>query len=64
MVTPVPKEDGSFQLQMACPIKFSDGLPQPQHIGVAVGANSDQVLTQAGFSAQEIAALRRAGITV
>jgi crotonobetainyl-CoA:carnitine CoA-transferase CaiB-like acyl-CoA transferase len=63
MVTQVPRGDGSFQRQMACPIRFSNGLPQPQHIGVPVGANSDQVLTEAGFSAQEIAALRRAGIT-
>jgi crotonobetainyl-CoA:carnitine CoA-transferase CaiB-like acyl-CoA transferase len=61
VVTQVPRGDGSLQSQMACPLKFSDGLPEPRHIGVAVGAHSEQVLGEAGFSAEEIAALREAG---
>jgi crotonobetainyl-CoA:carnitine CoA-transferase CaiB-like acyl-CoA transferase len=42
-------------------LKFSDGLPEPRHIGAAAGAHSEQVLGAAGFSAEEIAALREAG---
>jgi len=61
MVTQVPREDGSQQPQMACPLKFSAGLPPPRHIGVAAGKHSDQVLREAGFSDQDIAVLRQAG---
>ncbi|SDU85762.1 CaiB/BaiF CoA transferase family protein [Pseudomonas mucidolens] len=58
----VPREDGSFQAQMACPLKFSAGLPAPRHIGVALGAHSDEVLGELGFSAQRIAQLRGAKV--
>lgn len=61
VVTQVPRGDGSAQSQMACPLKFSDGLPPPRHIGVAPGAHSEQVLREAGFSADHIAALRESG---
>lgn len=61
VVTQVPRGDGTSQPQMACPVKFSEGLPAPRHIGVSVGAHSDQVLREAGFSEQEISALREAG---
>jgi crotonobetainyl-CoA:carnitine CoA-transferase CaiB-like acyl-CoA transferase len=61
MVTQVPREDGSLQPQIACPVKFSAGLPPPRHIGVAAGLHSDQVLREAGFSDQDIVALRQAG---
>jgi crotonobetainyl-CoA:carnitine CoA-transferase CaiB-like acyl-CoA transferase len=61
VVTQVPRGDGTSQPQMACPVKFSEGLPAPRHIGVSVGAHSDQVLQEAGFNEQEISALRRSG---
>jgi crotonobetainyl-CoA:carnitine CoA-transferase CaiB-like acyl-CoA transferase len=61
VVTQVPRGDGSTQPQMACPLKFSDGLPPPQHIGVAAGAHSEQVLREAGFSDDHISALRESG---
>jgi len=61
VVTQVPRGDGSAQPQMACPLKFSDGLPPPRYIGVAAGAHSEQVLREAGFSADQIAALRESG---
>jgi crotonobetainyl-CoA:carnitine CoA-transferase CaiB-like acyl-CoA transferase len=61
VVTQVPRGDGSAQPQMACPLKFSDGLPPPRHIGVAAGIHSEQVLREAGFSADQIAALRESG---
>ena len=61
VVTQVPRGDGSAQPQMACPLKFSEGLPPPRHIGVAGGAHSEQVLSEVGFSAGQIAALRESG---
>lgn len=59
LVSQVPRGDGSTQAQIACPLKFSEGLPAPRHIGVAVGAHSDEVLAELGFSAQRIGELRR-----
>jgi crotonobetainyl-CoA:carnitine CoA-transferase CaiB-like acyl-CoA transferase len=59
LVSQVPRGDGSTQAQLACPLKFSQGLPAPRHIGVAVGAHSDEVLAELGLSAQRIGALRR-----
>jgi crotonobetainyl-CoA:carnitine CoA-transferase CaiB-like acyl-CoA transferase len=62
MLAQVPRGDGSAQLQMACPVKFSEGLPAPRHIGVAAGAHSRQVLAEAGFSPEEIQLMRGAGV--
>ena len=59
LVSQVPREDGSLQAQMACPLKFSEGLPEPRHIGARLGAHSDQVLAELGYSAERIEALRR-----
>ncbi len=64
MVRQVPREDGSMQAQMACPLKFSDGLPEPRHIGVPVGAHSEAVLAEIGFSAKQVAAMRQLGVTL
>jgi len=58
VVTQVPRGDGSRQAQMACPLKFSDGLPAPRHIGAKVGEHTDQVLGELGFSVERIARLR------
>ncbi|QJI30443.1 CoA transferase [Pseudomonas sp. ADAK18] len=62
LVSQVPRGDGSSQAQMACPLKFSEGLPAPRHIGVVLGAHSDEVLVELGFSAQQIDDLRRAKV--
>jgi crotonobetainyl-CoA:carnitine CoA-transferase CaiB-like acyl-CoA transferase len=45
-------------------LKFSDGLPEPRHIGAALGQHTDQVLGELGFDAQRIAELRRAKVVV
>ncbi|MCJ8205664.1 CaiB/BaiF CoA-transferase family protein [Pseudomonas sp. RGM2987] len=58
VVAQVPRGDGTSQAQMACPLKFSDGLPEPRHIGAGLGEHTDQVLGELGFSAQRIARLR------
>lgn len=62
LVTEVPRGDGSTQPQMACPLKFSDGLPEPRHVGASLGQHTDEVLAELGFSAQRIEALRRAQV--
>ncbi|WP_095078440.1 CaiB/BaiF CoA-transferase family protein [Pseudomonas sp. Irchel s3h17] len=64
LLTQVPRSDGSTQAQMACPLKFSEGLPEPRHIGAALGAHTDQVLSELGYSQEQIAALRRARVVV
>ncbi|WP_207286447.1 CaiB/BaiF CoA-transferase family protein [Pseudomonas sp. FW300-N2A2] len=62
LVTDVPRGDGTSQAQMACPLKFSDGLPEHRHIGAALGEHTDQVLGELGFGAERIAELRRAKV--
>jgi alpha-methylacyl-CoA racemase len=62
LVTEVPRGDGTTQAQMACPLKFSDGLPEPRHIGARLGEHTDQVLGELGFSAQRIEELRMAKV--
>ncbi|MCU1750041.1 CaiB/BaiF CoA transferase family protein [Pseudomonas sp. 6D_7.1_Bac1] len=59
LVTQVPRNDGTTQAQMACPLKFSEGLPEPRYIGAALGEHTDQVLGGLGYSAQRIEELRR-----
>ncbi|WP_434572403.1 CaiB/BaiF CoA transferase family protein [Pseudomonas sp. Z3-8] len=58
LVTRVPRGDGSSQAQMACPLKFSEGLPEPRHIGARLGAHTEQVLRELGFNDERIARLR------
>lgn len=62
LVSQVPRGDGSTQAQLACPLKFSEGLPAPKHIGAAVGGHTDEVLAELGFSVQRIAELRQARV--
>ncbi|APC18032.1 carnitine dehydratase [Pseudomonas frederiksbergensis] len=62
LVTQVPRSDGTIQAQMACPLKFSEGLPEPRHIGAALGEHTDQVLAELGYSAERIEALRTAKV--
>lgn len=64
LVTEVPRGDGTTQAQMACPLKFSDGLPEPRYIGAAIGQHTDQVLGELGYSAERIAQLRRTKVIV
>jgi crotonobetainyl-CoA:carnitine CoA-transferase CaiB-like acyl-CoA transferase len=62
LVTQVPRGDGSAQAQMACPLKFSEGLPEPRHIGAVLGQHTDQVLGELGFSVERIEELRQAKV--
>ncbi|MDO8697287.1 MAG: CaiB/BaiF CoA-transferase family protein [Pseudomonas sp.] len=58
MLVEVPRDGKTPQRQIACPIKFSSGLPAPRHIGAPVGAHTAEVLMGLGYSAEQIAELR------
>ncbi|MGE8498848.1 MAG: CaiB/BaiF CoA transferase family protein [Pseudomonas sp.] len=58
LVVEVPRAGGTPQRQLACPIKFSAGLPAPRHIGAGLGEHTDEVLSTLGYSAQQLAELR------
>jgi crotonobetainyl-CoA:carnitine CoA-transferase CaiB-like acyl-CoA transferase len=62
LVVEVPRAGQAPQRQIACPIKFSAGLPAPRHIGAALGAHTEQVLTELGYSAERIAELKAAKV--
>ncbi|MDR9752365.1 CaiB/BaiF CoA-transferase family protein [Pseudomonas sp. SZMC_28357] len=64
LVVQVPREGGASQAQMACPLKFSEGLPAPRHIGAALGQHTDQVLGELGVSAERIAELRKGKVII
>ncbi|SQF99890.1 CoA-transferase [Paucimonas lemoignei] len=61
VVTQVPRGDGTSQAQIACPLKFSEGLAAPRHMGVRLGADSQQVLEDLGYTEQQIAEMRESG---
>lgn len=64
LVTQVPRAGKPAQAQMACPIKFSQGLPPAKHIGAALGAHTTEVLTALGYSAEDIQRLKAGKVVV
>lgn len=62
LVTEVPRAGSGPQAQIACPIKFSSGLPAPRHIGATLGAHTREVLAELGYSAEQIDQLRAAKV--
>jgi len=60
VVTQVPNGKGGEQRQMACPIRFSAGLPEPRHIGAALGAHTAEVMAELGYTDEQVAALKAA----
>src|SRR3989338_1921820 len=62
LVTKVPRAGNAPQTQIACPIKFSSGLPAPRHIGATLGAHTAEVLTELGYSTEQIAQLKAAKV--
>lgn len=62
LVVEVPRGEGRTQRQMACPIRFSAGLPEPRHIGAAAGEHSAEVLRELGYSEAQVAELKAAKV--
>jgi crotonobetainyl-CoA:carnitine CoA-transferase CaiB-like acyl-CoA transferase len=62
LVTEVPRAGSDPQRQIACPIKFSSGLPAPRHIGAALGAHTSEVLAELGYSVEQITELKAAKV--
>ncbi|MES2818512.1 MAG: CaiB/BaiF CoA-transferase family protein [Pseudomonadota bacterium] len=62
LVTQVPRDGLPPQAQIACPIKFSGGLPAPRHIGASLGAHTDEVLAELGYTPERIAVLKAAKV--
>ena len=62
LVAEVPRAGSAPQRQIACPIKFSAGLPAPRHIGAALGAHTEEVLAELGYSPEQIAQLKAAKV--
>jgi len=62
LVVEVPRDGQAPQKQLACPLKFSSGLPAPRHIGAPLGAHTEEVLRSLGYSTEQIAALKSAQV--
>lgn len=60
LVTEVPGPSGPLR-QLACPLKFSAGLPPPRHSGAAPGEHGEQVLRELGYDEARIQDLRACG---
>ena len=62
MVIEVEREDGSMQKQLGHPIKFSNTACCSSSTGGALGEHTEAVLASAGYSENEIQALRAKGL--
>lgn len=62
MLVDVPRPGGGTQKQIASAIKFSTAKPRYDYIGAPLGAHTDAILADAGFGAEQLAALRKAGV--
>ena len=58
MVVDVLKPDGATQRQVASPFRFSGSQAKYRHIGLPAGHDTDTVLAENHYSAEEIASLR------
>lgn len=61
MLVEVPSLSGASQRQVASPFKFSRTAPEYRYVGTRLGSHTDEVLAGHGFSAEQIAELRKSG---
>jgi len=62
MLVDVPKPNGGTQKQIASAIKFSKTQPRYDYIGAPLGAHTMAILGAAGYSEEQLAALRKSGV--
>lgn len=62
MLVDVPKPNGGSQRQIASAIKFSKTKPRYDYIGAPLGAHTDEILSAAGLTADQLAALKKSGV--
>jgi crotonobetainyl-CoA:carnitine CoA-transferase CaiB-like acyl-CoA transferase len=62
LVVDVPRPDGGLQKQVASPWRFSEGTAEYRHAGGPLGADTRDILAEAGFAGEEIGKLIAAGI--
>lgn len=58
MVVEVPKPDGSTQRQIGTALKFDGVEPNYQFVGAKMGAHTEEILAEYGYSAEKISLLR------
>lgn len=61
MLVDVPSASGASQRQVASPFKFSRSAPEYRYVGTRLGAHTDEVLASHGFTAEQVAELRKSG---
>ena len=54
MIVHVPRPNGNPQPQIGIPIKLSNHTPEYKHIGTNLGAHSNQILAELGYTQTEI----------
>ena len=62
MVVNVPKPDGATQPQLGCPIIFSGSEAEYRHVGAQMGAHTEEVLRETGYTDGEIQRFREEGL--
>lgn len=62
MIVDVPKPDGTMQKQVGSPFKFSQTEAEYHQAGGVIGADTNDVLTELGYSDTEIGDFRERGV--
>lgn len=62
MLVDVPKLDGTVQRQIGTVLKFDGIEPNYQFVGTKIGAHTEEILEQYGYSAQQIEQLENNGV--
>ena len=62
MVVEIPKSDGTTQRQIGTALKFEGVEPTYQYVGAKMGAHTEEILTDYGYSKEQIEELTKLGV--